>query len=252
MTKFKNPLLFALSLLPIAIAAGISIGYYQLEIYSEEVIAEVIAELGSTDVLIVISLVQTVAYTLFCGFFGYILANKLGLWKPIGLECRALVTTITVSVIGGALFSLDYWTFGSVIEGIKEASIAGLSRNSVIASVLYGGVIEEIMMRLFFMSLTAFILWKIFAKRYDEDEIPNGIFVISNIIVGLLFAAGHLPATLSTFGELSPLLLVRCFLLNGGFGLIFGRLYRKYGIIYAIISHALFHIVSKAILLIFI
>lgn len=49
-----------------------------------------------------------------------------------------------------------------------------------------------------------------------------------------------------------PLLLLRCFLLNGGFGLMFGRIYRKYGIQYAMVSHAVLHIVSKSIWLIFI
>ncbi len=38
-----------------------------------------------------------------------------------------------------------------------------------------------------------------------------------------------------------------CFLLNGGFGLLFGRLYRRYGIQYAMLSHALLHIVSKTV-----
>jgi membrane protease YdiL (CAAX protease family) len=70
-------------------------------------------------------------------------------------------------------------------------------------------------------------------------------------IAAILFAAGHLPATAVTFGALTPLLLFRCFLLNGGFGLVFGWLYRKYGIAYAMMGHALFHVVCKIVLLIF-
>ena len=56
---------------------------------------------------------------------------------------------------------------------------------------------------------------------------------------------------MGVFGALTPLILVRCFLLNGGFGLVFGRLYRKYGIQYAMLSHALLHIVSKLIWTVF-
>ena len=78
------------------------------------------------------------------------------------------------------------------------------------------------------------------------------VFVIANIVVAIFFAAGHLPATISIFGTLTPLILLRCFLLNGGFGLVFGWIYRKYGIVYAMIGHALFHIVSKLIWIIFI
>ena len=35
--------------------------------------------------------------------------------------------------------------------------------------------------------------------------------------------------------------------LAGSFGLLFGYLYRKFGIQYAMVSHAMFHIVSKLI-----
>lgn len=252
MAKFKKPFLFALSLLPIAIVAGIFVGFYQLDTYSKEIIAEVVTELGSTDILIVVGAVQTVGYALFCGFFGYILADKLGLWKPINIEKRSLLITLGISVIGGIAFSLDYWTFGNLIDGIKTANEAGLTLNGIIASILYGGIIEEVMMRLFFMSLIAFIVWKLCFKKHDKENIPTSVFVIANIVAALLFAAGHLPATISIFSALTPLILFRCFLLNGGFGLVFGWLYRKHGIVYAMMGHTLFHVVSKLIWLIFI
>lgn len=252
MAKFKKPLLFVLCLLPIAIIAGIFVGFYQLDTYSEEIIAEVVAELGSADVLIVMGAVQTVGYALFCGFFGYILADKIGLWKPIKFEKNNLIITLVISLIGGIVFSLDHWVFGSMIDGIQSANAASLTVSGVMASVLYGGIIEEVMMRLFFMSLITLVIWKLFFKKYDKENIPTSVFVIANVVAALAFAAGHLPATLVTFGELTPLILFRCFLFNGGFGLVFGWLYRKYGIVYAMAGHALFHIISKLIWFIFI
>lgn len=252
MVKFKKPLLFALCLLPIAVVAGIFVGIYQLDIYSDEIIAEVVAQLGSAELLIVVGAVQTAGYALFCGFFGYILADKIGLLKPIKFEKKSFFITLAISLVGGIVFSLDHWTFGNVIDGIQSGNEASLTASSVIASVLYGGIIEELMLRLFFMSLIAFVVWKLFFKKYDKENIPTSVFVIANVVAAMLFAAGHLPATLVTFGELTALLLFRCFLLNGGFGLVFGWLYRKYGIIYAMMGHALFHIVSKLIWFIFI
>jgi membrane protease YdiL (CAAX protease family) len=77
------------------------------------------------------------------------------------------------------------------------------------------------------------------------------VFVIANVISALLFAASHLPATV-LMGGLTPWLVFRCFLLNGGFGLVFGWIYRKHGIAYAMLAHALFHIVSKIIWFVFI
>ncbi len=252
MAKYKKPLLFALCLLPIAIIAGIFVGFYQLDTYSEEIIAEAVAELGNTDILILVGAVQTVGYALFCGFFGHILADKIGLWKPIKFEKRSLIVTLVISVVGGIVFSLDHWVFGSMIDGIQSANAASLTVSGVIASVLYGGIIEEVMLRLFFMSMIALIIWKVFCKKYDRENIPTGVFTAANIIAALMFAAGHLPATTIIFGELTLLILFRCFLLNGGFGLVFGWLYRKYGIAYAIMGHALFHIISKLIWFIFI
>ena len=147
---------------------------------------------------------------------------------------------------------IDLLFFGKYSEAIMSSYSVKPTVSYLIAAVIYGGVIEEVLLRLFFMSLIAFILWKIFARGYDRGSIPAWVFITANIVAATLFATGHLPATLAFFGELSPLLLFRCFLLNGGFGLIFGWLYRKYGIIYAMISHALFHIVSKLIWIIFI
>lgn len=252
MAKFKKPFFFALCLLPIAVAAGIFVGFYQLDIYSDEALAEMTAQFGGKDILIVIGVVQTVIYTLFCGFFGYLLADKIGLWKPIKPEKKKLTVTLGISVLGGILLSLDYWTFGSVIDGVQEGSASGLTGSGIIASVLYGCVIEEVMLRLFFLSLIAFVIWKVFCRNRGREEIPTAVFVAANLIAALAFAAGHLPATLSTFGELTSLLLFRCFLLNGGFGLVFGRLYRKYGIVYAMIGHAVCHIISKLIWLVMI
>ena len=119
----------------------------------------------------------------------------------------------------------------------------------MIASLTYGGVIEEVMLRLFLMSLIAFVLQKLFAR--DKKEVPPAILITANVIAAMLFAAGHLPATVMSIG-LNPIIIFRCFLLNGGAGLLFGRLYRKYGIHYAMIGHALAQVVSKVIWILFV
>lgn len=252
MRRFRKPLLFSLAVLPIAVIAAFFTCLYQFEMYPAEVVEETAAQLGSVGMVVVISVIQTAIYVLPCCFFGYILADKTGLWKPIAFEKEKVVRTLLISAVIGILFSLDYWTFGAVIPGIREAADAGMTLYGVIASVLYGGIVEEIMLRLFVLSLIAFLIWKLFFRKYGREHIPTGVFVTGNITAALLFAAGHLPATLLTFGELTPLILFRCFLLNGGFGLVFGRIYRKYGLGYAMLSHACVHCVSKLIWFVFI
>ena len=68
----------------------------------------------------------------------------------------------------------------------------------------------------------------------------------ANVVSALLFAAGHLPVNEMMFG-LTPMIVLRCILLNGVFGLAFGWLYRRYGLRYAMIAHGGCHIVSKLI-----
>ena len=178
------------------------------------------------------------------------LAEKLGLMKPIRFEKAALMKTLPLCAVAGLLLSLDYWTFGAWIPGVREATDTTLSLHVVMASVLYGGIVEEIMMRLFLMSLLAWLGWKVFFRKQEKP--PQLVIAAANVIAALLFAAGHLPATVMIFGSLTPLILVRCFLLNGGFGLFFGWLYRRYGIQYAILGHMMAHMVSKLIWVLFV
>jgi membrane protease YdiL (CAAX protease family) len=84
------------------------------------------------------------------------------------------------------------------------------------------------------------ILHIILKKNTNKPD--TGILITANVIAALLFSAGHLPSTLSMIGN-SPLIIFRCFLLNGIFGLLFGYLYRKHGLRYAMIGHAGCHIV---------
>ena len=241
----KKALKFTLSLLPVALVAGYFVALYQLEMLDEAILAPALEQLGSVWVLIAISMVQTVGYAAVCGFVGCLLASNLGLWKPIRFEKEQLLKALLYSLAGGVLFSLDKWTFGRWIPEVGASYEAPITVNNWLGSVLYGGVVEELMLRLFFMSLIAWLIWKIFFRQ--AEKVPVKVLVAANLVAALLFAAGHLPATWVLFGELTPMILLRCFLLNGSFGLLFGYLYRKFGIQYAMVSHAMFHIVSKLI-----
>ena len=246
--RFRRPLMFALGLLPIAVAGAYFTALYQLEMLDEATIATLLEQLGSEAAFIAVYMVQIAVYALVMGFVGHILATKLGLMRPARLEWSALKWTLPLAAAAGVLLSLDWWTFGAWIPGLREATDLTLSVPVIFASILYGGVVEEVMLRLFMMSLLAWLGWKVFFRK--AEKAPAGVIVAANVISALLFAAGHLPATAMLF-EITPLVLLRCFLFNGGFGLFFGWLYRRFGIQYAMIGHALAHIVSKLIWFIF-
>lgn len=248
MKTLKKPFLFALTCLPFAAIGGFFSLRYQLDLYPEETVAQMVAQIGSKELLFAVGLIETVIIVMLAAFFGRLLADKTGLWRSFRFCKKELQKTSLISLAAGILFSLDYWIFGTAEPQIQEADLAGQNFNGVLASVLYGGIVEELLLRLFFMSLVGFILWKLFWKKWDTA--PAAALIAANILAALLFAAAHIPATVTAFGSLTPLLIFRCLLLNGGFGILFGWLYRKYGIQYAMVSHGLCHLVCKLIWLI--
>ena len=246
--RFRRSLMFALGLLPVALVAAYFTALYQLEILDADTLAQLLEQMGSESAFIAVYMVQIALYALVMGFVGHILATKLGLMRPARLEWSALKWTLPLAAAAGVLLSLDWWTFGAWIPGLREATDLTLSVPVIFASILYGGVVEEVMLRLFMLSLLAWLGWKVFFRK--AEKAPAGVIIAANVISALLFAAGHLPATVMLF-EITPLVLLRCFLFNGGLGLFFGWLYRRFGIQYAMIGHALAHIVSKLIWFIF-
>ena len=253
MTKFKKPLLFILSLLPIAIVGVLFTQFFFLDTQSEEVINQAVAQVGSVNMLTLITVVQTVLYATVCGFFGYIISDKIGLIKKtIAFNKKGLLIAVIFGVLLGIILGVDHFTSGALYPKIQSANIDSFSLNGILASIFYGGIIEEVMLRLFFMALLALIIWKVFFKKYSREEIPQKVLVIANVVAALVFSLGHIPATIGIFGTLTPFIVIRCFVLNGVAGYLFGEAFRKYGIGYAMIAHALAHIVKFIIFAIFI
>lgn len=231
----------------IGLVGGFFVGLYMLGSYPEEIREQVYAE-GLNDFLIgLITAVQSAGYGLVLGTVGILLAKNLGLWRDErSVTAKPLLFAIIISIIGGLTLILsDIFFFGKYSEVIVNSYAVKPTVPYLIATVTYGAVIEEVMLRLFMMSLIAFILKKLTRKE------GVGILIAANIVSALLFAAGHLPATIMMIGT-TPLIIFRCFLLNGGLGLLFGWLYRKYGFRYAMIAHGGCHVISKLIWILFI
>ena len=245
----KDNYKFMLFLLFFGLVGGIFTAVYSVDSLSPELLAEVTKQLGSTELLLIILTLQSILYAVILGLIGKYLAKKVGLWKELTFEKKPLLAVALVSIVtGAALILFDVLIFNHFSDVIKESYQTKPTVAYIMAAMTYGGVVEEVMLRLFFMSLLSFLLYKLFVK--NEKEVPTVIFIIANIISALLFAAGHLPATAAMM-SLTPAILIRCFLLNGGAGLFFGRLYRKYGIQYAMLAHIGCHVISKLIWVVF-
>ena len=242
---WKTTLFFALA----GLVGGFFVGLYQMDSYPEEIRQEILSQGISNVLLGAISAVQAAGYGLVLGAAGIFLGKKTGLWKDERkLEKKPLTCTAIVAILGGMLLILpDLLIFGNYSEVVRDSYSVKPTVSYMLAAVIYGGVIEEVMLRLFFMSLLAFLLEKLFRKESGT----TGVLIAANVIAAMLFAAAHLPAT-AMLMELTPMILFRCFLLNGGFGLVFGWLYRKYGLRYAMLAHAGCHVISKLIWILFV
>ena len=98
----------------------------------------------------------------------------------------------------------------------------------------YGGIAEEILLRLFVMSL--FVWLGRFVSRTSEGEPTSAVFWMANVLAAVLFGIGHLPA-MSLLIPLTPLVVGRTVILNGLIGVVCGWLYWRRGLESAMIAH---------------
>ncbi|MBP3460276.1 MAG: CPBP family intramembrane metalloprotease [Lachnospiraceae bacterium] len=248
----KEAFIFAACLLPIGAIGGYFTGKYAIASYSPEVQQTILDQIGSIQMLAVIAMIQSALYAFVFGVIGYLVSVKIGLMKSLYFKKQELLPTIGITIGCGVIMALDYWTFGAAIPKVRALYADGILYKSIdnwLASIFYGGVIEEVMLRLCVMSVLALIIWKIFFR--SEKEAPASAIIAANVLSALVFAAGHLPTAMSMFGTLTPLLLFRIVFLNGILGMVYGWLYQKKGIQYAMTAHAGTHIISKLIWLIF-
>lgn len=245
-TYWKTLAFFAV----MGLVGGFCVGLYLMDSYPAEIVRQLLDQGFTAIHLGAVTAIQSAGYGLFWGAVGIFFAKKVGLWKDeVKFGKTPVLAAVIFSVIGGlAMILPDVFFFGNYSQAIRDSYLVKPTLVFILGAVVYGGVIEEVMLRLFLLSGIAFVLHRLFGKGREKPS--TGILVTANIISALLFAAGHLPATAVLMG-LTPMILVRCFLLNGGIGLLFGWLYRKYGLRYAMLAHAGCHVVSKAIWILF-
>lgn len=184
---------------------------------------------------------------------GLFFAGRIGLGTPI-LEARArgesvadkiraiLPVSIIVGVVASALIiGLEILIFqpalmkelGDSANALNLQNAQPAAWKGFLAS-FYGGIVEEVLLRLFLMSLLA---WLGKFISHTADGLPaSGVLWVANILAAIIFGLGHLPAT-ATIIPLTPLVITRAIVLNGLAGVAFGWLFWKRGLEAAMISH---------------
>lgn len=242
---------FLLLVLLGGLIGGYCIGLYSYDSLSPELLKQLQSQNISKKMVGISSSIQYgITFGVILACIGIILSKKVKLWKEFKIDKKAIIKTIIITIISALiLFPGDKLIFGSLNTWVSEQYTTKPTIYKILGGLLVGGIIEEVMMRLFFLSLIVFIISKLFYK--NKKEIPKKVFVIANILSAFLFAAGHLPST-ATMTTITPIIILRCFLLNGSLGLSFGYLYRKYNIGYAMISHGLCHLIADILMTIII
>jgi hypothetical protein len=196
-------------------------------------------------VLMAVQIMQSAI--LFAAFIslGLVLAPKAGIEMPVlqrwfynragPLPNHLARTSFLAGVVLAAILLLVFYTL--FLPRIPEWPVgveAAMPIWKRLLSCLYGAINEEIVARLFVLSLLLWLFRKI-ARQRSPQASPI-IFWIANLIVAGLFALGHIPAA-KVFLQITPLVTVALFTINGSASLLFGYLCWKRGLEAAMLAH---------------
>ena len=223
--------------------------------YVLELQSGVIAQLDiplSLPALIALQITQSGILFAIIIFFGMLLMKRVGLSTPI-LEAVTngesatdkLRAVLPVSVILGVIAALlivglDVYVFQPAIIRELGDQVSPFTPTSQPAAwkgflaSFYGGIAEEILLRLLVMSLLAWL--GSFISKTPEGKPTSAIFWIANILAAVLFGLGHLPAA-SLIMPLIHVVVIRIILLNALGGIIFGWLYQTRGLESSMFAH---------------
>jgi len=184
---------------------------------------------------------------------GMILSESIGLqmpliraWasgeRPVNVKAVVLPGIVAGAAVGIVLVTVEALFF---LKHLPEALLPLFDIplwKRLLAGIVYGGFTEELLMRLFLLSLMAWLLGKWW--KTTEGMPRSGVFWTAIILVAVLFGLGHLPVT-SAMTPITESLVVRALVLNGIAGIAFGYLYWKRGLEAAMLAHMSTHLVMQ-------
>jgi len=147
----------------------------------------------------------------------------------LGVVASLLIIGLEVAVFQPALLQ----QLGDKANTLNLKTAQPAAWKGFLAS-FYGGINEEILLRLIVMSFLAW-LGK-FISKTSEGKPTKAVFWTANILAAILFGLGHLPATAMLI-PLTPLVVTRAIVLNGFVGVACGWLYQTRGLESAMIAH---------------
>jgi membrane protease YdiL (CAAX protease family) len=196
-------------------------------------------------IIIIIGLVQNLILLSVAIGVGLFAARKLGLGAPLlqawlyGEQPRqsargSLVLGGVVGVAVGVVVLVPLLIAAPYLPGLPLVSAARVALWKRVVVGFYGGIDEEILARLFLLSLFAWLGTKVLQKH--ETRLSAKAFWIANIVSAILFGLGHLPSA-SLVMHITPAVVAIALVLNGIPAVTFGYLYWRRGLESAMIAH---------------
>ncbi|MEM3551086.1 MAG: CPBP family intramembrane glutamic endopeptidase [Candidatus Bathyarchaeia archaeon] len=207
--------------------------------------------------LLTLQLFQNVIMFAILIFFGLRLAGKVGLGAPIleswsrGEKVKPDFSAIlgisillgVLAVILTAVLDLSFY-FMFPNEPIYTLKLPKAPAWQGFLASFYGAINEEILSRLFLMSLFMWIFLKI--KKTKEGKPMELTIWLAIAVTAIIFGLLHLPST-AILIPITPFIIARAVILNGIAGTIFGWLFWKKGLESAMISHFIADIIIHGI-----
>ncbi len=215
----------------------------------------------------VLSLVQTAVLAAITVLVGLWAARRVGWAAPVSAAVvqghpvlpiirRFAGLAILLGLLSGVLLvALDALVFLPRLPALAEMNRQFLHRAPLYygaLACLYGGITEELFLRLLVMSLLAVVFKAALGRRLTSPKSGTLLLWTANVAAALLFALGHLPAAKGLI-PFTPLFLIRTLLLNGIVGVLCGWLYARRGLEAAMLAHAsadvILHVLAPALAL---
>lgn len=203
-----------------------------------------------SGVLVTLATVLGLLATRAVGLGAPLLETALGGENALPALLNVLPLAILVGVLAGALIVvLDRFVFGPHLPAVFHKLTGEIPLWKRFLASFYGGITEEILMRLFLFSGIAWLLGLIWQT---PGGLPaDGAFWTANVLAALVFGVAHLPAT-AALTRLTPLVILRALALNGVAGIAFGYLYWQHGLIVAMMAHfsadIILHVITPLLL----
>ena len=133
----------------------------------------------------------------------------------------------------GAILLPAFLFLASRLPNLPFVTVARIALWKRFLICFYGGINEEILARLFLLSLFAWL----FSRSWRRPGHPGSYaFWAANLLAAVLFGLGHLPSV-SLVMPITPLVVGAALLLNGIAAVPFGWLYRRYNLEAAMLAH---------------